>query len=134
MAKTIDELREQYPELVAQIENAAMENGKKEERNRIKGIEEIADGIMDKELVMNAKFGENPITAAELSLEEMKRQASIGATTLAYLQDDTKASGAAQVKADPKSAEEDEEEKKKEEEEKEVDALANIANAARGGK
>lgn len=58
MANTAEELRAQYPELVAQIENAAKEKARAEERERIKGLEEIAGAITDKTLLYNAKFGE----------------------------------------------------------------------------
>ena len=68
---TAEELRAAYPELVAQIEKAAQAQGETagaaSERARIQGIEEIAGAIADPEMLNNAKFGEKPLTAQEIS-------------------------------------------------------------------
>ncbi|MCB6992903.1 Clp protease ClpP [bacterium 210820-DFI.6.37] len=132
MIKTVKELRDAYPDLVAQVETAAKEKamaeGAASERNRIKEIEAIEAGVADKPLVDDAKFGESPLTAEQLALKAMQKQSAIGASVLNNLGDDTKASGAANIKADPKAAEEDEEEEEKEK----INDLVNVFNKING--
>ncbi|MFW5433712.1 head maturation protease, ClpP-related [Paenibacillus apiarius] len=105
--KNIDELRMAYPELVAQIESsvkaAASAEGTASERARIKGIEEIQNAIGDAELIKEAKFGEQAMTAEQLAFKAMQAQASIGATVLNNLDEDANASGANNVSAAPNS-------------------------------
>lgn len=72
-AMTIEELRAQHPDLVAQIEQEAVTA----DRARIREIEEIQDTIGDAELVAMAKFTK-PTNAAALALEAMKKQAKLG--------------------------------------------------------
>lgn len=111
-------LRAAYPDLVSQIENAAKASEKADgiqaERARIQGIEAIEAAIGDKELVKEAKYGENPLTAEQLAFKAMQAQAAIGATVVKDLAEDTANSGAAGVTAtptgaDPKASEEDDE-------------------------
>lgn len=103
--KNLDELRNAYPELVAQAETAAKAEeraaGVAAERARIKGIEEIENAIADKKLIADAKYGDNPMTAEQLAFKAMQAQAAIGATMLQNMTDDGKDSGAADVAADP---------------------------------
>ncbi|MFR8038606.1 MAG: head maturation protease, ClpP-related [Anaerovoracaceae bacterium] len=129
MANTAEELRAQYPELVAQIENAAKEKARAEERERIKGLEEIAGAITDKTLLYNAKFGENPLTVEEVSVAAMKQQAKIEATMLDKLKKDTEESGTEDVESNPKKTEEDDPDKNtEEEEEKEAENAVKFFN------
>ena len=72
-AMTLQELRAQYPELVAQIEADAVQA----DRARIQEIEEIQDTIGDAELVAAAKFTK-PTNAAALALAAMKKQKALG--------------------------------------------------------
>ena len=72
--KNVEDLRAQFPELVAQIEAEAVAK----DRARIQEIEEIADTIGDAELVASAKFVK-PTNAADLALAAMKKQAALGA-------------------------------------------------------
>lgn len=103
--KNMDDLRAAYPDLVAQMENAAKAEaqaaGVNSERARIQGIEAIEAAIGDKEMVKNAKYGENPLTAEQLALKAMQAQAAIGATVVNQLEADTKNSGAADVTGAP---------------------------------
>lgn len=103
--KNIDELRAAYPDMVGEVENAAREAGRQEgtrdERARIRDIEDIQNAIADKALVTSAKFGDTGVTASQLALEAMKAQAAVGAATLAAIDADTKASGVDQVVATP---------------------------------
>lgn len=99
-AKTImnlEELRAAYPDLVAQMENSAKEDGKTEERNRIKAIEEISNNI-DPALVNKAKF-EEPMNAEKLAFEAMKKDGLKGQEYLNTVKTEVQASGAQTVAA-----------------------------------
>ena len=89
MITTVDELRAAYPELTAQLENAArtdaMNQGAEQERSRLEAIDAIRNGIGDADLVRNAMFGENRMTAAELALAAIKANAAQGTAVLASL-------------------------------------------------
>jgi ATP-dependent Clp endopeptidase proteolytic subunit ClpP len=113
---TAEELKSEYPELVAQIEQDAIEaakNGKEgksreeitsaavqQERKRISEIEEIANAVGDKELLRKAKF-ETPMSAAELALEAMKKQANTRAGFLENYSGDVNSSNVNDVEAAP---------------------------------
>ena len=97
--KNTDDLRKAYPELVAQVEAEARETGAQEERERIKGIEEIAKNI-DPALVRKAKF-EEPKDAKELAFEAMKADGIKAQTYLDEVKDDSNASGVNEVGAAP---------------------------------
>lgn len=99
--KTLEELRAAYPDMMAQVETAAMAKGAAEERARIQGIEDIEVAIGDAEMVRNAKFGEKPMNAEQLAFAVMKAQAAIGAQMLGNLENDAKNSGAAAVEPTP---------------------------------
>lgn len=102
---TPEELRQQYPDVVAQIENAAREAAKTEavtaERSRLQEIEAIEAQIGDTALVAEAKYGENACTAQELAFNAMKKQAQLGAQHIQNTAADFAASGAADVKSTP---------------------------------
>ena len=99
--KNASDLRKAYPDLVAEIENAANANATAAERQRIQGIEDIQNAVGDEALVLSAKYGEKPMNAHELAFAAMKQQAAIGAKVVEKLDDDAKASGAADVVATP---------------------------------
>lgn len=103
--KNVEEMHGAYPELVEQIKASAMAEGAKAERERIQGIEAIENAIGNAELVKNAKYGENPLTAEQLALEAMKAQAAIGATVLKDLEEDTEESGTEEVEPTPANPE-----------------------------
>ncbi len=109
---TLEELRQQHPELVAQIEaatkNAATTEAIAAERARIKDIESIESAVGDPQLVADAKYGENPCTAAELSLKAMQKQAKLGTQHLENSAKDFKESGAGDVGAVPNGGSGDE--------------------------
>lgn len=102
---TLEELKKQHPELVAQITNEATEAARAEavktERARLQAIEEIEATIGDAELIQAAKYGETACSAQELAFNAMKKQAQIGAKHITDTNDDFKASGAAGVTATP---------------------------------
>lgn len=99
--KNIEQMRDAYPELVAQVETAARAEGVRAERERIQGIESIQSAIGDAELINSAKYGEKPMTAQEVAFAAMQKQAAIGATVLTNLHTDTQNSGAAGVEGTP---------------------------------
>ncbi len=80
-AMTKEELKNQYPDLVAQIVTDAENAGREAERLRIQEIESIANAIGDQELVNEAKF-EKPCQANELALLALQKQAKIGTKIL----------------------------------------------------
>lgn len=107
---TLEELRNQHPDLVKQIEDAAKEtvdtkkveeNAVNAERQRIKEIESIEASIADKQMVKDAKYGENPITAKDLAFAAMQKQAALGNNFLEGMKEDAKASGTGKVQATP---------------------------------
>lgn len=108
MAKTLEELRAENPELAEQILAQAKEAVAKEsvdvnaaveaERKRIAEIDEIA-ALYDDELVREAKFGEKPMTAQELAWEAAKKEAHKRRAFLDDADKDFKASGADKVVA-----------------------------------
>lgn len=100
--KNIEDLRNAYPELVAQVEAAARAEGEISERNRIKGIEAIAKNIAPN-LVNKAKF-EEPKDAKDLAFEALQANANLGRTYLNNAEEDSEASGAGEVPAAPADA------------------------------
>ena len=109
---TEQELRVQHPELVAQIESAAMERARTEaaaaERKRIQDIESIEAQIADKSLIDAAKYGEKPCDAAQLAPMAMRRNAQLGQTFLNGLEKDVEASGTQTVASVPNGGNPDE--------------------------
>ena len=89
--KTVQDLEKQYPGLVTEIRNEAVEA----ERTRIKDIKnlEIA-GFED--VVENAMF-ETPITAAETAMKIINKQKQVGANYMAEREEDVKESGVKNV-------------------------------------
>lgn len=104
---TLDELRAQEPELVAQIEqsarNIAQADAAAAERERLAAIDSIAASVPDQQLVHDAKYGDNPCTAQELCFRVMQQSAAQGQAFLANYANDGQGSGAADVSAAPNS-------------------------------
>lgn len=109
MAKTLDELRAEYPEQIAYAENAARASADhteavnaaiQAERVRMQEIDEVS-GSLNAEIVREAKYGDKPRTAAELLLEAAKAAAKQGKKFLSDLKDDGEKSGTADVGAAP---------------------------------
>ena len=128
---TLEELKNQHPDLVKQIEDAAKEtvdiSGAEQEavnaeRQRIKDIESIEASIADKQLVQDAKYGEKPMNAKDLAFVAMQKQASLGNTFLQNMQNDAQTSGTADVSATPP---------KNEQEEKDAADMAAVLNAVK---
>ena len=131
----LEELRAAFPELLAQAETSARTEGHaagvQEERARLQGIEAIQAAIADKALITGAKYGDKPLTAAELALKAMQAQAAIGATVLANMKEDAGASGTCDVAANPNGGAETTDEV---DAEKEIADTVNLFNKMNGGK
>ena len=132
----ISELREQHPDLVAEIEAAARQS----ERDRLAAIDEVADGLPS-DMVREAKYGEHPMGAEQLALAALRAQSAersaraeadraAAARYLADAQSDAEESGTDEVGADPTGGEETEEEQAK----KEVQQCAQLRAQMRGGR
>ena len=116
MAKNLEELRAENPELAEQIMAEAQAAASQDagtvsaaveaERKRIAEIDEIA-ALYDDETVREAKYGENPCTAQEMAFAAAKKAAKQGQKFMGELNDDFKASGAEDVDATPAVEEDD---------------------------
>ena len=111
--KTIDELRAAFPELTAQLEadakaavvpadnTEAIKAAVDAERERIQAIDEIAPSILDETLVREAKYGDKPISAQELTYRAAQEMAKQGKKFATAMEEDAKDSGADGVGAAP---------------------------------
>ena len=130
---TLEEMRAQHPDVVAQIEQQAAETARTQERARIEAIDSIAASVGDAQLVRDAKYGETPCTAEQLALKAMQKQAALGAKHLKDAKADNDESGAAGVGAAPNGGEEGSENDDK----AKVDAIVGLYNSTKsqnGGK
>lgn len=84
-AMDLEQLREQHPDLVQQIEAAAVNA----ERDRLRAIDEIA-GIYSDEMVQAAKYGD-PCTAETLAYRAAMAQVKRGGDIVAALEKDAEA-------------------------------------------
>lgn len=129
------ELREQHPDLVAEIEAAARQS----ERDRLAAIDEVADGL-PADLVRDAKYGEAPMSAEQMALAALRsrreaRAAEAAADRAAMArfraaaEEDAEESGTDEVEPAPEGVDEDEEQQAK----KEVEQCAALFNEWKGG-
>jgi hypothetical protein len=87
--KTVDDLRREYPKLVAEIEQEAARAATEAERTRIRDIEDMAiTGSED--LTTEAKFTK-PISAEDYAKAAMKRAKAQGSAYLAGVKKDAEA-------------------------------------------
>lgn len=100
MANNIEELRNEYPELVAQIEAAAATVAVANERTRMQEIDVVAS-LFPKELVTEAKYGENPCSAKELAYRAAVEAAKQGSAFMKGIIADNQESGVQEVSATP---------------------------------
>lgn len=105
-------LKEAYPQLCAQIAADAVSA----ERERLKAIDEIANGIPE-EMLAKAKYDE-PVSAADLALAKLKADHAAGVKFVNQMVDDLQNSGAAAVGADPNTGYDDAQQKQAESEQK----------------
>ena len=117
-------LKNEHTDLFNKVLNEGMEQGIKNERERIQNIEEFAMPGNEK-IITDAKFNSNK-TAAEVAMDILRNEKKIGRNYLQNRDED-----AEEVeKVDPSSAPE-KEKKKSEKEEEEV--VENITNFFKGG-
>ena len=104
--KTADDLRQAYPALVDQIEQAAADRATNEERERIRDIEEMAlPG--NEEITAEAKFTK-PVSASDYAKAAMTRAKEQGNEYLNNAKTDAKNSGAGTVENTPPAGKTDE--------------------------
>lgn len=131
----ISELREQHPDLVAEIEAAARQS----ERDRLAAIDEVAEGL-PADLVREAKYGEAPMSAEQMALAALRSQREARAAEAAAdraamarfraaAEEDAEESGTDEVDPAPEGADEDEEQQAK----REVEQCAALFNEWKGG-
>lgn len=114
-------LRTAYPDFVNEI----VENAIQAERNRLKAIDSIANGIPN-DVLAKAKY-EEPVTAEALAFAQMQANASNGQKAINDLKEDLQNSGAAGVNTVP-NAGNNAGEKTPEEKEAKVSGFANALN------
>lgn len=109
MASTIEELRAENPDLVAQLvaaERAAERaDAIQAEQTRLQEIDDVAS-LFNPDLVRAAKYGEHACTARDLAYRAAQEAAKNGQQFLSNMNADAKNSGAADVPAVPAPAEE----------------------------
>lgn len=107
---TLEELRQQHPDLVAQVEAEAraasvtppsggadpVAEAVRAEQRRLREIDEVA-GALDATLVQEAKYGETACSAQELCYRAAKQAGQKGRKFLGDLERDAQASGAGSV-------------------------------------
>ncbi|WP_068775766.1 head maturation protease, ClpP-related [Paenibacillus sp. FJAT-26967] len=119
--KNIDDFKTAYPDIFNQVVAAA----KKDERERMKSIDEISNSIAD-ELVASAKYDE-PMSAAELALKAMKADGNNGIKHLENRQRELQNN--AHINPESNKTKDD---LQKEQEAQNIDLIAAAANAGRG--
>ena len=104
MAYTIEELRKENPELVAQLVSAERAAERADaiqaEQKRLQEIDELA-GLFSADLVREAKYGEKACSAQELSYRAAVDAAKNGKQFLAKMTADAKESNTDAVPAAP---------------------------------
>ena len=133
MARNLEELRKENPELASQVEaevraavsaenTSAANNATDAERKRISEIDEIAH-LFDDETVREAKYGKNPCTAQEMTFRAAQKAAKQGNAFMKNALSDNKKSGANDVTATPGEVEEG---KNKTPEDRQAEAKATV--------
>ncbi|MCL1903996.1 MAG: Clp protease ClpP [Oscillospiraceae bacterium] len=90
--KTVEELKAAYPDLTKQIEDSAAKVSTEAERKRIQDIEGVAIAGFE-EVVQKAKFGEEPVAAADVAMAIIAAQKQQAAAYLANVEKDIASSG-----------------------------------------
>ena len=135
---TKEELRAQYPELVAEVEadaravvdtNAAVTEAVQAEERRMQQIDEVS-ALFSDELVQEAKYGAKKCSAQELAYRAAQAAAKQGRSFLANLDKDSEESGAGSVGAAPGASADGEGGEKDESSPKAIEAAAKAAVAA----
>lgn len=101
-------LKAAYPQLCAQIANDAVSA----ERERLKAIDEISNGIPE-DVLVKAKYDE-PMSAADLALAQMKANNAAGKKFMDQMVNEIQNSGAAEVGSEPNTGYDQESQKRAE--------------------
>lgn len=117
-------LKNEHPDLFNKVLNEGIEQGAKNERERIQNIEEFAMPGNEK-IISNAKFNSNQ-TAAEVAMEILRNEKKIGRNYLHNRDED-----AEEIEEVEPSSAPDEEKKKSEKEDEEV--VENLTNFFKKG-
>jgi len=125
--KNVEDLKKAYPDLVNDIINTTKDESAKNERERLKAIDEIANSLSP-ELVTNAKYGEKVMNAQELAFEAIKNDAKKGVNYLDDVKNDMQSSNSSNVTVNPKSQDQEVKEKASEEV---VNSMVEGANSRR---
>lgn len=96
---TVEELLAKYPDLAQKIRDEAAREATEAENIRLKAIDEIAGQVSD-ELVQNAKYGEDRMTAETLALAAFRKNGLMARATLDNWKDDISNSNASKVGTD----------------------------------
>ncbi len=102
---TKEELKNRYPELIAQIVADAESSAAERERKRIQDIEAIQSVIGDSALIEEAKYGKELCNAETLAFRAMQKQAKLGENFLQNMMQDNRTSGEANVSGIPSGRE-----------------------------
>lgn len=124
--KNYDDLKKACPELLANAENKAREDGAKAERERIQAIDALS-GRIDSSLLNEAKFGEVKMTADEVIVNAFKKDKMLGNGYMNAAKADASENDEVKGEADDETVK-DEDDKKEA-----VDLLANAAKNCRTG-
>ena len=116
--KNIEELEAKYPEPINEVKAKAFAEGQMQgeidENKRLKGIESIQAAVVSKDLINEAKYGEEKMTAEQLAFKAMQAQAEVGMSVLADIKADAEESGVDDVTTAPVAGEQTEADKQAE--------------------
>lgn len=134
---TLEELKAQEPDLVGRIEQDARNAAQAQtaeavnaERERLAAIDSIAASIPDRQMVMDAKYGEKPCTAQELCFAVMQKSAALGQKFLENYAKDGQMSNTAMVGAAPNGGNSM---TREEQDAADIQAVVNAYNQSKGG-
>lgn len=95
----VQELAARYPDLVQQLRQTAAQEATVAENGRLKEIDEISSQISG-QMVQDAKYGEQRMTAQDLALAAFKRNGILAGKALEDMKDDIRESGSGNVGTD----------------------------------
>jgi ATP-dependent protease ClpP protease subunit len=93
--KTIDELKNAYPDLVNQIVTSSMADAVKEERNRLQEIDKLS-GLVPEDAMNKAKY-EEPLSSKDLALNAMLANSALGKKALDDMKNDLDGAGTKEI-------------------------------------
>lgn len=91
--KTVEELKAAYPELCSQMESGAAQSAEKNERARMKALDEVS-AQLPADILAEAKYGEKPCDAQAAVYQAVKDGKLVNQTLLGQLETDAAGAGA----------------------------------------